>query len=50
VLASPVQPADLAVRAGAYSEDQLNPLLGLIAAFREIVSGYATELRARRPQ
>jgi len=40
----------VAGRAGAYTEEQLDLLLRLIQSFREIVSDYATELRARRPQ
>jgi DNA-binding MarR family transcriptional regulator len=40
----------VASRADAYSEEQLDLLLQLIAAFREIVSDYAAELRARHPQ
>ena len=37
----------VAHRAGRYEPAQLDQLLELISAFREIISGYAGELRAR---
>ena len=40
----------VAGRAGDYTEEQLDLLLRLIQTFREIVSDYAVQLRARRPQ
>jgi DNA-binding MarR family transcriptional regulator len=38
----------VAARASGYTDKQLALLLDLVKAFREIVSGYAGELRARR--
>ena len=38
----------VARRASAYTDEEVALLLGLIASFRDIVSGYAAELRERR--
>ena len=40
----------VARRASGYTEEEVALLLGLIASFRDIVSGYAAELRERRTQ